>query len=106
MSAYLLTVGVVDGAPEKKTPKGSRAVVTAKIRVRDSHSIQFFNITAFEERVADELARLSNGDVIAVQGRFTPNAFQHVGATKISFGIVAEQVLVLRGAATELAQID
>jgi single-stranded DNA-binding protein len=85
--------------PRASESKNGRPFVSAilKIKERDELSL-FVKLFAFSDHAKDELARLYDGDAVAVQGRLSVETYISVsdGKTKVGLSIVAEQILPLR----------
>src|ERR1019366_3553423 len=96
MIAALVT-GALFKAPEGRISKGGKPFVAATIRAKDGDAMTFIRIVAFSETACAELLRLKEGDSVAIQGPLKAELYKPEGGEpKISFSMVADQVLALR----------
>jgi single-stranded DNA-binding protein len=92
-----LIAGTMFRAPEQRTAKTGRPFARATILVKDGDGSQFIRIAAFSETAQAELMRLADGDALSAQGPLKAEIYTaNDGSTKISFNLVADQVLALR----------
>lgn len=97
MSAVALVTGNMFKAAERKTSKNGNQFVTATIKAKDGEGAQFWRLTAFSTDAANELMRLSPGDAVAVQGRFSAELYQpEGGAPRVSLSMVVDQAMAAR----------
>lgn len=97
MIAALIS-GSLFRAPEQRTAKSGKPFVTASIKIRDADAASaFVRVMAFSESAQAELARLQDGEAVAVQGPLKVETYAAAdGTTKISLSIVADHILPLR----------
>jgi single-stranded DNA-binding protein len=96
MSAQALINGTLYRAAERRTAKSGRAFTIATLRSTEGQTSQFWRVTAFSESAGEELARLNEGEAVAVQGRLDIGTYDKDGETRVSFQIIADHVLALR----------
>ncbi|MFO1126351.1 MAG: OB-fold nucleic acid binding domain-containing protein [Methylocystis sp.] len=97
MSAAILLQGKLERAPESRISRNGNGFLSATLRVATGSELQFWRIFVFSESARAELARLGEGDALAVQG--TPK-FEiwrpEGGEPRVSLGVTAEHVLALK----------
>lgn len=96
MSAQALITGTLYRAAERRTAKSGRAFTVATLRSSEAQVSQFWRVTTFSEPVGEELARLNEGEAVAVQGRLDISTYDKDGETRVSLQIIADHVLALR----------
>lgn len=96
MTAHALVSGVIYRVAERRMAKSGRDFVTATVKASEGTASQFWRVTAFSESVGEELARLNDGEAVAVQGRLDIGTYDRHGETRVSYQIVADHVLALR----------
>jgi single-stranded DNA-binding protein len=102
VTARVLVSGALFRAPEQKTSKSGKPFVVATIRVKDREDWQWWRVTVFSESAQAELLRLSEGDSVSAQGAMTAGLYlKDNGETKLTFSLVADQVMALRPAPAE-----
>lgn len=103
MSAHILVTGVLFRAPQTKTSKAGKSFTTATLKAKDGEATQWWKVLAFSESACAELARLSDGDALSVQGALKAETYEKDGATKVSLTCIADTVLALRQPARKRA---
>lgn len=94
---FALINGVLFGAPEQRTAKSGKPLVTATIKSQAGESLQWIRVSAFSESARAELMRLSDGDALAAQGPLKVELYQpEAREARVSLSIVADLVLALR----------
>jgi single-stranded DNA-binding protein len=97
MSAFAIVTGSLFRAPEQRTSKAGKPLVTATIRSKDGEASVWWKIVAFSEDVQTELLRLGDGDSCCVQGAFKAELYQPEGReARVSLSIIVDHVLALR----------
>lgn len=96
MSTSALVSGTIYRAAERRTAKSGRDFTVATIKASEGQTSTFWRVTAFSESAGEELARLSEGEAVSVQGRLDIGTYDKDGETRISFQVIAEHVLALR----------
>ena len=96
MSNSALVNGTLYRAAERRTAKSGRAFTIATLRSSEGQVSQFWRVAAFSESAGEELARLKEGEAVAVQGRLDIGTYDKDGETRVSFQIIADHVLALR----------
>jgi single-stranded DNA-binding protein len=94
---FALVNGQLFRAPEQKTSKAGKPFVTATIRAKDGEALQWWKVAAFSESAQAEIMRLSEGDVVSVQGSLKAELYTPEGGEpRVSLSIVADKALALR----------
>jgi single-stranded DNA-binding protein len=97
MTARVLVTGTLFRGPEQRTFKAGKPFVMATLIAKDGEVSQFWLVLAFTESVRADLARLKEGEAIAVQGALQAETYtRESGETKLSLSVVADRVLGLR----------
>jgi len=96
MSALALISGVLFRRPEERMSKSGRPFVTTTLKVAAGGAVEFWSVVAFSQTAQAEAKRLEEGDAASIQGAFKVETFSKNGDTKLSYSIVADQVLALR----------
>jgi hypothetical protein len=97
MSAVALVTGNLFKRAERKTSKNGNEFVTATIKAKDGDGAQFWRLTAFATDAAAELMRLSPGDAVAAQGKFSAELYHPEGGEpRVSLSMVVDQALAAR----------
>jgi single-stranded DNA-binding protein len=97
MSAAILLQGKLERAPETRTSRNGNCFATATLRVSSGSELQFWRLFVFSESAQAELARLGEGDALAVQG--TPKFeiwHPESGEPRVSLSVTADHVLALK----------
>jgi single-stranded DNA-binding protein len=95
MIAALVT-GTLFRNPESRQSKNGNPFVSAILKEKDGDKVQFVRVAAFSESARGELARLSDGDALSVQGPLKAEVYESNGEHRISLSIVADAILPLR----------
>ncbi len=97
MSASILLQGKLERAPETRVSRNGNQFAISTIRVSAGNELQFWRVFVFSESAQTEIARLGEGDAVAVQG--TPK-FEiwrpENGEPRVSLSVTADHVLALR----------
>jgi single-stranded DNA-binding protein len=92
-----LIKGTLWRAPEQRTSKAGKQLVSATVRAKDGDGSQFVRIVGFSGTAQAELLRLQDGDAVAVQGPLKAETYTaNDGSTKVSLNLIADHVLALR----------
>jgi hypothetical protein len=97
MTAHVLVNGTLFRAPEQRTSKTGKPFVSATLKCVDGETLQWWKVVVFSESAQAELMRLGEDDALSAQGAMTAGLYTPIGGeTKLSFSLVADQVLALR----------
>lgn len=96
MPTSALVSGTLFRAAERRTAKSGRDFTVATVKATDGQTATFWRVTAFNESIGEQLARLNEGEAVAVQGRLDISTYDRDGETRVSYQIIAEHVLALR----------
>lgn len=95
MTVAILLQGKLERASETRTSRNGHAFTMATLRVSAGSELQFWRIFVFSESAQAELARLGEGDALAVQGTPKFEIYERDGAARVSLSLTADHVLAL-----------
>lgn len=97
MALSILLQGKLERAPEIRVSRNGANFTMATMRVSAGTELQFWRIFVFSESAQAELARLSEGDALSVQGIPKFEVYRpEGGAPRVSLSITVDQLLALR----------
>jgi single-stranded DNA-binding protein len=93
MSITALITGKLIADPERRTGQSGKAYALAKIAAHDGDADSLVSVMAFGS-AAEQLAAMSKGDTVAVNGRAKVNTWAgRDGETKAGLSVTADAVL-------------
>ena len=103
MSVSILLSGALFRQPQQKISQSGKRYMsgTIKAAAADNTSADFWNLLVFSDTAQAELARLGDGDKVAVQGTLKIELYEREGQQRISRTVFADHVLALRAAPKE-----
>lgn len=101
MSVAILISGSLFRAPERKTSATGKAYVRATLKVAgaDNAPAEFWSALIFSQSAQDDIARLSAGDRVSLQGSLKLSTYTAGnGETRIDRTVFVDQLLALKPA--------